>query len=222
MLLGGEVLIVDEHTGRTLVGRRYNEGLHQALEAKEGVEIKDEYQTLATITLQNYFRMYDKLAGMTGTAKTEESEFQKIYGLGVLPIDTNKPMIRVDEKDLIYRTEEAKFAAVVADVVERHEKGQPILIGTASVAKSEILSKLLKKAGVKHEVLNAKNHAREAAIIASGRTQGRGHRRHEHGRPRHRHHSRWQPRVPGRRPPCERRASTRSSTPMSTRRPGRR
>ncbi|MFT3861213.1 preprotein translocase subunit SecA [Micropruina sp.] len=172
VILNGEVLIVDEHTGRTLVGRRYNEGLHQALEAKEGVEIKDEYQTLATITLQNYFRMYDKLAGMTGTAKTEESEFQKIYGLGVLPIETNKPMIRVDEKDLIYRTEEAKFAAVVADVAERHEKGQPVLIGTASVAKSELLSRALKKAGVKHEVLNAKNHAREAAIIALAGRKG--------------------------------------------------
>ncbi|MBK8445962.1 MAG: preprotein translocase subunit SecA [Micropruina sp.] len=172
VILDGEVLIVDEHTGRTLIGRRYNEGLHQALEAKEGVEIKDEYQTLATITLQNYFRMYDKLAGMTGTAKTEESEFQKIYGLGVLPIETNKPMIRIDEKDLIYRTEDAKFAAVVDDVVERHEKGQPILIGTASVAKSELLSRALKKAGVKHEVLNAKNHAREAAIIALAGRKG--------------------------------------------------
>ncbi len=172
VILDGEVLIVDEHTGRTLIGRRYNEGLHQALEAKEGVEIKDEYQTLATITLQNYFRMYDKLAGMTGTAKTEESEFQKIYGLGVLPIPTNKPMIRADEKDLIYRTEEAKFAAVVEDVVERHQKGQPVLIGTASVAKSELLSKALKKAGVKHEVLNAKNHAREAAIIALAGRKG--------------------------------------------------
>ncbi|WP_105187496.1 preprotein translocase subunit SecA [Micropruina glycogenica] len=172
VILDGEVLIVDEHTGRTLIGRRYNEGLHQALEAKEGVEIKDEYQTLATITLQNYFRMYDKLAGMTGTAKTEESEFQKIYGLGVLPIPTNKPMIRTDEKDLIYRTEEAKFDAVVEDVVERHEKGQPVLIGTASVAKSELLSKALKKAGVKHEVLNAKNHAREAAIIALAGRKG--------------------------------------------------
>ena len=172
VILDGEVLIVDEHTGRTLIGRRYNEGLHQALEAKEGVEIKDEYQTLATITLQNYFRMYDKLAGMTGTAKTEESEFQKIYGLGVLPIETNKPMIRIDEKDLIYRTEAAKFAAVVEDVAERHAKGQPILIGTASVAKSEVLSKLLKKVGVKHEVLNAKNHAREAAIIALAGRKG--------------------------------------------------
>lgn len=172
VVMDGEVLIVDEHTGRTLVGRRYNEGLHQALEAKEGVEVKDEYQTLATITLQNYFRMYRKLAGMTGTAKTEESEFQKIYGLGVLPIETNMPMIRVDQPDLIYRTEEAKFAAIVDDVVPRYEDGQPMLLGTASVAKSEILSKLLKKAGVKHEVLNAKNHAREAAIVAQAGRKG--------------------------------------------------
>jgi len=172
VILNGEVLIVDEHTGRTLIGRRYNEGLHQALEAKEGVEIKDEYQTLATITLQNYFRMYSKLAGMTGTAKTEESEFQKIYGLGVLPIETNKPMVRIDQADLIYRTEEAKFAAVVDDVVARHELGQPMLIGTASVAKSEVLSKLLKRAGVPHEVLNAKNHAREASIVALAGRKG--------------------------------------------------
>ena len=168
----GEVLIIDEFTGRTLEGRRYSEGLHQALEAKEGVEIKDEFQTLATITLQNYFRMYDKLSGMTGTAKTEESEFQKIYGLGVLPIETNMPMIRKDQSDLIYRTEDAKFDAVVADVLERHAAGQPVLLGTASVAKSELLSAKLKQAGVRHEVLNAKNHAREAAIIALAGRKG--------------------------------------------------
>ena len=168
----GEVLIVDEHTGRTLHGRRYNEGLHQALEAKEGVQIKDEYQTLATITLQNYFRMYDKLAGMTGTAKTEESEFQKIYGLGVIPIPTNRPMIRVDQPDLIFRTQEAKYEAIVADVVERHAKGQPILIGTASVEKSELLSGLLKRANVPHQVLNAKQHEREAAIVAEAGRKG--------------------------------------------------
>ncbi len=166
VVIDGEVLIVDEHTGRTLIGRRYNEGLHQAIEAKEGVQIRDEYQTLATISLQNYFRMYEKLAGMTGTALTEASEFQKIYGLGVVPIPTNMPMIRADQRDLIYRTEEAKFAAIVGDVAERHENGQPVLIGTASVAKSEILSGMLKRAGVKHEVLNAKQHEREAAIIA--------------------------------------------------------
>jgi preprotein translocase subunit SecA len=172
VVMDGEVLIVDEHTGRTLIGRRYNEGLHQAIEAKEGVQIRDEYQTLATISLQNYFRMYDKLAGMTGTALTEASEFQKIYGLGVVPIPTNMPMIRADQRDLIYRTEEAKFEAIAEDVAERHEKGQPVLIGTASVAKSEILSGMLKRAGVKHEVLNAKQHEREAAIIAMAGAKG--------------------------------------------------
>ncbi len=172
VVVDGEVLIVDEHTGRTLVGRRYNEGLHQAIEAKERVQIREEYQTLATITLQNYFRMYEKLSGMTGTAMTEASEFQKIYGLGVVPIPTNKDMIRIDQRDLIYRTEEAKFDAVVADVAERHEKGQPVLIGTASVAKSEVLSGLLKRAGVPHEVLNAKQHEREAAIVAMAGRKG--------------------------------------------------
>ncbi|WP_446721283.1 preprotein translocase subunit SecA [Luteococcus sp. H101] len=172
VVMDGEVLIVDEHTGRTLIGRRYNEGLHQALEAKEGVEIKDEYQTLATITLQNFFRMYEKLSGMTGTAKTEESEFQKIYGLGVVVIPTNKPMQRIDQKDLIYRTEQAKFEAVVADVTERHQKGQPVLIGTASVHKSEIISQMLTQAGVPHEVLNAKQHEREAGIVAMAGRKG--------------------------------------------------
>ena len=172
VIASGEVLIVDEHTGRTLAGRRYNEGLHQALEAKEGVQIKDEYQTLATITLQNYFRMYDKLAGMTGTAKTEESEFQKIYGLGVIPIPTNRPMIRADRADLIYRTQEAKYDAIVEDVVGRHGAGQPILIGTASVAKSELLSGLLKKANVPHQVLNAKHHESEAQIVAEAGRKG--------------------------------------------------
>jgi len=172
VVLNGEVLIVDEHTGRTLIGRRYNEGLHQAIEAKERVEIREEYQTLATITLQNYFRMYEKLAGMTGTALTEAAEFQKIYGLGVVPIPTNKDMIRADQRDLIYRTEVAKFEAVVADVAARHEKGQPVLIGTASVAKSEILSKMLKAESVRHEVLNAKQHEREASIIAVAGAKG--------------------------------------------------
>ena len=172
VVVDGEVLIVDEHTGRTLIGRRYNEGLHQAIEAKEKVEIREEYQTLATITLQNYFRMYHKLSGMTGTALTEASEFQKIYGLGVVPIPTNKPMVRQDKKDLIYRTEEAKFVAIVDDVLGRSEEGQPVLIGTASVAKSELLSKALTQVGVKHEVLNAKNHAKEAAIIAEAGRKG--------------------------------------------------
>ncbi|WP_030484956.1 preprotein translocase subunit SecA [Nocardioides aequoreus] len=166
VVLGDEVLIVDEHTGRVLSGRRYNDGLHQAIEAKEKVTVREEYQTLATITLQNYFRLYDKLAGMTGTAMTEASEFDKIYKLGVVPIRTNKPMARVDQKDLVYRTEEAKFAAVVDDIAERHQTGQPVLVGTTSVQKSELLSGLLKERGVPHAVLNAKQHADEAKVVA--------------------------------------------------------
>ena len=171
VVMNGEVLIVDEFTGRILHGRRFNEGMHQAIEAKEGVQIKDENQTLATITLQNYFRLYDKLAGMTGTAMTEASEFQKTYELGVVPIPTNMPMVRADESDLIYQTAQAKFEACVEDIVERHKAGQPVLVGTISVEKSEILSKMLKRRGVPHEVLNAKHHEREASIIAqAGRT----------------------------------------------------
>ena len=172
VVMDGEVLIVDEHTGRILHGRRYNEGLHQSIEAKEGVEIKAENQTLATITLQNFFRLYDKLGGMTGTAMTEAAEFSQIYKLGVIPIPTNRPMIRIDQPDLVYRTEDAKLNAVVADIVERHEKGQPILVGTTSVEKSEHLSKLLKQNGVPHEVLNAKYHEREAAIVAQAGRRG--------------------------------------------------
>ncbi|WP_456698262.1 preprotein translocase subunit SecA [Aeromicrobium sp. P5_D10] len=172
VVIEGEVLIVDEHTGRILDGRRYNEGLHQAIEAKEGVRIREEYQTLATITLQNYFRLYDTLSGMTGTALTEASEFDKIYKLGVVPIPTNRPIARVDQPDLVYRTEEAKFNAVVDDIVERHASGQPILVGTTSVEKSERLSKQLKKRGVPHEVLNAKQHDREAAIVAMAGHKG--------------------------------------------------
>ena len=166
VVLNGEVLIVDEHTGRILMGRRYNEGIHQAIEAKEGVAVKAENQTLATVTLQNYFRLYSKLSGMTGTAETEAAEFMSTYKLGVVPIPTNKPMIRMDQSDLVYKNEKAKFEQVVEDIVRRHEKGQPVLVGTTSVEKSEYLSKLLAKRGVKHEVLNAKNHAREAAIVA--------------------------------------------------------
>jgi preprotein translocase subunit SecA len=166
VVLDGEVLIVDEHTGRMLHGRRYNEGLHQAIEAKEGVQIREEYQTLATITLQNYFRLYTKLSGMTGTAMTEASEFDKIYKLGVVPIPTNRPMARVDQPDLVYRTEEAKYAAVVEDIAERHRKGQPMLVGTVSVEKSEHLSQLLRAKGVPHSVLNAKQHADEAKVVA--------------------------------------------------------
>jgi preprotein translocase subunit SecA len=162
----GEVLIVDEFTGRMLVGRRYNEGLHQAIEAKEQVEIKAENQTVATVTLQNYFRMYDKLAGMTGTAETEAAELHEIYKLGVVPIPTNKPMIRADQSDLIYKTEEAKFIAVVDDVAERYEKGQPVLIGTTSVERSEFLSRQFEKRRIPHNVLNAKYHEQEAGIIA--------------------------------------------------------
>ena len=166
VVLNGEVLIVDEHTGRILAGRRYNEGMHQAIEAKEGVQVKAENQMLATVTLQNYFRLYEKLSGMTGTAETEAGEFYSTYKLGVVPIPTNKPMVRKDQPDLVYKNEEAKFARVVEDIAGRHEQGQPVLVGTTSVEKSEYLSRLLAKAGVRHEVLNAKNHAREAAIIA--------------------------------------------------------
>ncbi|GLK17723.1 preprotein translocase subunit SecA [Herbiconiux flava] len=166
VVLNGEVLIVDEHTGRILAGRRYNEGIHQAIEAKEGVAVKAENQTLATVTLQNYFRLYEKLSGMTGTAETEAAEFMSTYKLGVVAIPTNKPMQRIDQPDLVYKNEQSKFDQVVEDIVERHEKGQPVLVGTTSVEKSEYLSRLLAKRGVRHEVLNAKNHAREAAIVA--------------------------------------------------------
>ncbi len=172
IVVNGEVLIVDEFTGRVLHGRRYNEGMHQAIEAKERVEIKAENQTLATITLQNYFRLYEKLSGMTGTAQTEAAELHQTYKLGVVPIPSNKPIQRLDEADVIYKTELAKFDAVVSDIAERHENGQPVLVGTASVEKSELLSKLLLRAGVPHEVLNAKNHAREAAIIAQAGRSG--------------------------------------------------
>ena len=168
----GEVLIVDEFTGRVLQGRRYNEGMHQAIEAKENVPIQQENQTLATITLQNYFRLYDKLSGMTGTASTEANELHQTYKLGVVPIPTNRPMIRADETDFIYKSEDAKFAAVIDDIAERHESGQPVLVGTASVAKSERLSSLLLRKGIPHEVLNAKQHAREAAIIANAGRKG--------------------------------------------------
>jgi preprotein translocase subunit SecA len=166
VVINDEVMIVDEHTGRILAGRRYNEGIHQAIEAKESVPVKAENQTLATVTLQNYFRLYDKLSGMTGTAETEAAEFMSTYKLGVVPIPTNRPMVRKDQPDLVYKNEQAKFAQVVEDIAERHEAGQPVLVGTVSVEKSEYLSRLLAKKGVKHEVLNAKNHAREAEIVA--------------------------------------------------------
>ncbi|WP_073947899.1 preprotein translocase subunit SecA [Streptomyces kebangsaanensis] len=182
VIIDDEVMIVDEHTGRILAGRRYNEGMHQAIEAKEGVPIKDENQTLATITLQNFFRLYKRhdhkgkelpgLSGMTGTAMTEAAEFHQIYKLGVVPIPTNRPMVRKDQSDLIYRTEVAKFEAVVDDIAEKHEKGQPILVGTTSVEKSEYLSQQLSKRGVQHEVLNAKHHEREASIVAQAGRKG--------------------------------------------------
>jgi preprotein translocase subunit SecA len=162
----GEVLIVDEFTGRIMYGRRYSNGLHQAIEAKEGIEVRKESKTLATITFQNYFRMYKKLSGMTGTAKTEENEFREIYGVDVIEIPTNKPVIREDLQDVVYKGEEGKFNAVINEIVERHKTGQPILVGTISIEKSEILSRMLKKQGIRHEVLNAKHHEKEAEIVA--------------------------------------------------------
>lgn len=168
----GEVLIVDEFTGRLMYGRRYNEGLHQAIEAKEHVKVERESKTLATITFQNYFRMYQKLSGMTGTALTEEEEFREIYKLDVIEVPTNKPMVRFDHHDVIYKTEEGKFNAVIDQIVESHEKGQPVLVGTISIEKSELLSKMLKKRGVKHEVLNAKYHEKEAEIISQAGKKG--------------------------------------------------
>ena len=172
VVMNGELLIVDEHTGRMLSGRRYSDGLHQALEAKERIEIQNENQTLATITLQNYFRLYETLSGMTGTASTEAAEFDQIYRLGVVPIPTNRDMQRIDSSDLVYKTESGKFAAATADIVERHRKGQPVLVGTVSVEKSEELSAFLRKSGVPHEVLNAKHHEREASIIARAGVKG--------------------------------------------------
>lgn len=173
MIQGGEIVIVDEFTGRLMPGRRWSDGLHQAIEAKEKVEVKNENQTLATVTFQNYFKMYDKLSGMTGTADTEAVEFRKIYNLGVNVIPTNKPIKRNDVEDIVFKTEEAKYKAITKDIKERHEKGQPILVGTASIEKSETLSRWLKKEGVRHDVLNAKHHEREAEIVAlAGRKGG--------------------------------------------------
>src|SRR5207249_7772876 len=162
----GQVVIVDEFTGRLMPGRRWSDGLHQAVEAKEKVKIERENQTLATITFQNYFRMYAKLAGMTGTAETEAEEFAKIYKLDVTVVPTNRPLVRVNNPDVVYKTEREKFNAVVEDIIERNTRGQPVLVGTVSIEKSEQLSKLLKKRGIRHEVLNAKYHEREAEIVA--------------------------------------------------------
>ena len=162
----GEVVIIDEFTGRKMLGRRFNDGLHQAIEAKEGVEVAQESKTLATITFQNYFRLYTKLSGMTGTAMTEEDEFREIYKLDVIAIPTNRPVQRIDHTDLIYRTEKGKYKAIIEQIAECHEKGQPVLVGTISIEKSELLSSMLKRKGIKHEVLNAKYHAKEAEIVA--------------------------------------------------------
>ncbi|PZL16062.1 preprotein translocase subunit SecA, partial [Staphylococcus aureus] len=172
MVVDGEVLIVDQFTGRTMPGRRFSEGLHQAIEAKEGVQIQNESKTMASITFQNYFRMYNKLAGMTGTAKTEEEEFRNIYNMTVTQIPTNKPVQRNDKSDLIYISQKGKFDAVVEDVVEKHKAGQPVLLGTVAVETSEYISNLLKKRGIRHDVLNAKNHEREAEIVAGAGQKG--------------------------------------------------
>src|SRR5690606_18714900 len=168
----GEIVIVDQFTGRLMKGRRYSDGLHQAIEAKEGVEIQNESMTMATITFQNYFRMYKKLAGMTGTAKTEEEEFRNIYNMNVSVIPTNRPVIRDNRPDLIFKTMKGKFNAVIKDIEERHKKGQPVLVGTVAIETSELISQLLTKRGIKHNVLNAKNHAREAEIIAQAGQKG--------------------------------------------------
>ena len=167
----GEIVIVDQFTGRLMKGRRYSDGLHQAIEAKEGLEIQNESMTLATITFQNYFRMYEKLSGMTGTAKTEEEEFRNIYNMNVIMIPTNRPIARDDRADLIYATMDGKFRAVVEDIAERHQNGQPVLVGTVAIETSEIISKYLSKKGIHHNVLNAKNHEREAEIIAGSRSK---------------------------------------------------
>ena len=168
----GEIIIVDEFTGRLMLGRRFNDGLHQAIEAKEGVKIKSESKTLATITFQNFFRLYNKLSGMTGTAMTEEDEFKEIYKLDVIAIPTNKPVIRIDHNDQVYSTEKGKYSAIIDKIIECHEKGQPILVGTVSIEKSELLSAMLKRKGIKHEVLNAKHHAKEAEIVAQAGKYG--------------------------------------------------
>ena len=172
VVMDGEVKIVDEFTGRIMEGRRYSEGLHQALEAKERVIVREENQTLATITLQNYFRLYDKLSGMTGTAMTEDAEFRQIYKLPVMAIPPNRPVIRKDENDLVYRTVDGKFNAVADDIAARHAAGQPCLIGTVSIENSEKLSRLLDKRGIPHETLNAKHHEREAHIVAQAGRAG--------------------------------------------------
>src|SRR5664280_1184300 len=200
----GEVVIVDEFTGRLMTGRRWSDGLHQAVEAKEGVAIQSENQTLASITFQNYFRMYGKLSGMTGTADTEAYEFQEIYGLETVVIPPNLPTIRKDELDLVYKTSREKFEAVTEDIRDCHTRGQPVLVGTTSIENSELISGLLDKTKLPHNVLNAKQHAREAEIVAQAGRPGRDHDRHQHGRPRHRHRARRQRREPDQDHRCRR------------------
>ncbi len=179
----GQVIIVDEFTGRLMFGRRYSEGLHQAIEAKEGVKIEKESQTLATITFQNYFRMYQKLAGMTGTAKTEEDEFRSIYGMDVVIIPTNKPVVREDRPDVVYRTQMGKYKAIVDKVVERYEAGQPVLVGTVSIQISELLSELLRRRGCPIRFLNAKYHEKRSGNCCPGRSDENRYHRHQYGRP---------------------------------------
>ena len=191
----GEVMLIDEFTGRMMQGRRLSDGLHQAIEAKEGCTIQPENVTLASVTFQNYFRLYEKLSGMTGTASTEAEEFQQIYGLGVVEVPTNLPIARIDEDDAVYRTGAEKYAAIVEEIRKAHEKGQPVLVGTTSIEKSEMLSRLLTEAGLKHNVLNARQHEQEAQIRRRRRQAGRGDHRHEHGGPRHRHQAGRQRRV---------------------------
>ena len=197
MVKDGQVVIVDEFTGRLMPGRRWSDGLHQAVEAKEKVKIERENQTLATITFQNYFRKYQKLSGMTGTAETEAEEFAKIYKLDVIVAPPNRPLLRKEEPDSVYRTEKEKYDAILNDIVAKQESGRPTLVGTVSIEKSERLSGMLKRRGIKHVVLNAKYHAQEAEIVAQAGRQGSGDDRHEHGGPRHGHPARRQPRVHG-------------------------
>ena len=190
----GEVIIVDEFTGRTMPGRRWSDGLHQAIEAKEGVRVREENQTVASITFQNYFRLYKKLAGMTGTADTEAPEFLQIYGLEVVVIPTHRPMIRKDHADFVYLTQKDKFEAIIEDIQDCVQRAQPVLVGTTSIETSEFLSGLLHKQGIAHQVLNAKQHEREAHDRRAGRAAGHRDHRHQHGRPRHRHRARRQSR----------------------------
>ena len=187
---GGEVIIVDEFTGRTMPGRRWSDGLHQAVEAKERVRVREENQTVASITFQNYFRLYKKLSGMTGTADTEAPEFLQIYGLEVVVIPTHRPMIRNDQPDFVYLTQKDKFEAIIADIRDCAKRLQPVLVGTTSIETSEFLSGLLQQDGIEHQVLNAKQHEREALVVAQAGRPGRGHDRHQHGRSRHRHRAR--------------------------------